>query len=157
MSNDSISIMDLDVEDMKMGLTFDNEDSAILSINKWSEKAFCPLSKSRYQKPKVKPDGERIKERRCCQCCHGLKYTRKVTEKRPWQRVKFTGCPVKINLNEQEDGKWMVTSLHLTHESSDKVRTIFVFESLFSNIIIVDKSNIKQINSNIFHFNSKNL
>ena len=40
MSNDSISIMDLDVEDMKMGLTFDNEDSAILSINKWSEKAF---------------------------------------------------------------------------------------------------------------------
>ena len=176
MSNDSISIMDLDVEDMKMGLTFDNEDSAILSINKWSEKAFCPLSKSRYQKPKVKPDGERIKGRRCFQCCHGLKYTRKVTEKRPWQRVKFTGCPVKINLNEQEDGKWMVTSPHLTHEghpvtkssfyshqtqrkleSSDKVRTIFVFESLFSNIIIVDKSNIKQINSNIFHFNSKNL
>ena len=74
--------MDLDVEDMKMGLTFDNEDSAILSINKWSEKAFCPLSKSRYQKPKVKPDGERIKGRRCFQCCHGLKYTRKVTEKK---------------------------------------------------------------------------
>ena len=82
MSNNSISIMDLDVEDMKMGLTFDNEDSAILSINKWSEKAFCPLSKSRYQKPKVKPDGERIKGRRCFQCCHGLKYTRKVTEKK---------------------------------------------------------------------------
>ena len=51
MSND-ISIVDLDVEDMKMGSTFDNEYSAILSINKWSGKAFCPLSKSRYQKPK---------------------------------------------------------------------------------------------------------
>ena len=38
MSNDSNSFIDLDVEDMKLGLTFDNEDVAILSINKWSEK-----------------------------------------------------------------------------------------------------------------------
>ena len=38
MSNDSISIMDLDVEDIKMGLTFDNEEYAILSTNKWSKK-----------------------------------------------------------------------------------------------------------------------
>ena len=87
MSDDSKLFIDLDVEDMKMGLTFDNEDVAILSMNKWSEKALCPLSKARYQKPKIKPDGERIKGRRCFQCCHGLKYTRKVTEKRPWQRV----------------------------------------------------------------------
>ena len=125
MSDDSKLFNDLDVEDMKMSLTFDNEDVAILSMNKWSEKALCPLSKARYQKPKIKPDGERIKGRRCFQCCHGLKYTRKVTEKRPWQRVKFTGCPVKINLNEQDDGRWMVTSLHLTHEGHPVTKSAF--------------------------------
>ena len=49
MSNDSKSFIDLDVEDMKLGLTFDNEDVVILSINKWSEKTLCPLSRARYQ------------------------------------------------------------------------------------------------------------
>ena len=39
--------------------------------------------------------------------------------------VKFSGCPVKINLNEQDDGRWMVTSLHRTHEGPPVTKTAF--------------------------------
>ena len=42
----------------------------------------------------------------------------------PQQRVKNTSCPVKINLNEQEDGSWEVTTCileHVGHPVSSKV------------------------------------
>ena len=35
--------------------------------------------------------------------------------KRPGQRYKFTNCPVKVNLNEQDDGSWEVTTCVLEH------------------------------------------
>ena len=106
---------------------FKSEESAVKSIMLWSEKTFSRLSKSkaRHQKPKVKPSGERVKGRRCFQCCHGLKYTRKVTDKRPWQKIKYTECPVKVNINEQEDGSWMVTSLVLDHFGHPVTNTDF--------------------------------
>ena len=39
----------------------------------------------------IKPNGDRVKWRRYFQCYHGLKYTRKVTDTWPWQRLKDTG------------------------------------------------------------------
>ena len=35
--------------------------------------------------------------------------------KRPCQRLKFTGCLVKIKLNEQGDGTWVVKNCILDH------------------------------------------
>ena len=98
---------------------------------------------ARYQKPKVKDDGERIKGRRCFQCSHGIKYTRKVTEKRPWQRVKFTGCPVKVNLNEQEDGSWMVTSLFLEHLGHPVTKADFYSHQAARKLDDTDKELVK--------------
>ena len=37
--------IDLDEGDLKMGLVFETEDIAMKSIQLWSEKTFCPLSK----------------------------------------------------------------------------------------------------------------
>ena len=37
--------VDLEEGDLKMGLIFETEDIAMKSIQLWSEKTFCPLSK----------------------------------------------------------------------------------------------------------------
>ena len=37
--------VDLDEGDLKMGLIFETEEIAMKSIQLWSEKTFCPLSK----------------------------------------------------------------------------------------------------------------
>ena len=57
----NVDILILEEDDLKVGLTFETEDAAVRSILKWSELTFCPLSKARYQKPKMKEHGERIK------------------------------------------------------------------------------------------------
>ena len=42
---DSDDIIELEENDLKMGLIFKNEEVAVKSIQLWSEKTFCPLSK----------------------------------------------------------------------------------------------------------------
>ena len=42
---DSGNIIELEENDLKMGLIFKNEEVAVKSIHLWSEKTFCPLSK----------------------------------------------------------------------------------------------------------------
>ena len=42
---DSDDIIELEENDLKMGLVFKNEEVAVKSIHLWSEKTFCPLSK----------------------------------------------------------------------------------------------------------------
>ena len=44
-TNDSDNIIELEENDLKMGLIFKNEDVAVKSIHLWSEQMFCPLSK----------------------------------------------------------------------------------------------------------------
>ena len=102
-------------------------------------------SQARYQKPKVKPDGERIKGRRCYQCCHGIKFTYKTSEKRPWQRLKYKACPVKVNLNEQEDGSWMVTSLFLEHSGHPVTKADFYSHQVARKMEADDKDYIKKL------------
>ena len=70
-SDDAIDdVIVLQENELKVGLVFKSEESAVKSIMLWSEKTFSRLSKSkaRHQKPKVKPSGERVKGRRCFQC-----------------------------------------------------------------------------------------
>ena len=106
--------IDIEPDDMAVGLVFPSEEVAVASIQSWSAKALCPLSRIRYQKGFEK-NGEYTKGRRCYQCPHGVKRKSKATASRPAQRLKFTKCPVKINLNEQDDGSWLVTSCILQH------------------------------------------
>ena len=42
---DSDDIIELEENDLKMGLVFKNEEVAVKSIHLWSEKTFCPLYK----------------------------------------------------------------------------------------------------------------
>ena len=145
-SDDTIDdVIVLQENELKVGLGFKSEESAVQAIMLWSEKTFCPLSKSRYRKPKVKPSGERVKGRRCFQCCHGLKYTRKVTDKRPWQKIKYTECPVKVNMNEQEDGSWMVTSLVLDHIGHPVTKTDFYSHQVARKLEPEDKEFVKEL------------
>ena len=93
----------------------------------------------------MKPDGERIKGRRCYQCSHGIKFTSKASEKRPWQRLKFKGCPVKVNLNEQEDGTWMVTSLVLEHMGHPVTKANFYNHQVARKLDTPDKEYVKEL------------
>ena len=108
------SVDEIDNSDMMIGLVFPNEEAAVDAIGAWSVKAMCPLSKIRYQKG-VEKNGEYVKGRRCYQCPHGVTCKSKATGGRPSQRLKYTKCPVKINLNEQDDGSWIITSCFLDH------------------------------------------
>ena len=96
--------------DIHVGLSFSSEEEAVLIVEKWSTKVLCPLAKIRSRKAK-----EGVKGRRCFGCPHGIVRTSKAEHKRPCQRVKYTGCPVKININEQDDGSWLVTACVLEH------------------------------------------
>ena len=42
---DGDGVIELEERDLKMGLIFKNEESAVKSIHLWSEKTFCPLAK----------------------------------------------------------------------------------------------------------------
>jgi hypothetical protein len=42
---DSDDVIELEENDLKMGLIFKNEEAAVKSIHLWSEKTFCPLAK----------------------------------------------------------------------------------------------------------------
>ena len=112
----SSKMIDLEVNELKLGLSFPSEEVATASIENWTYKTFCPLIKARYRKGKTGDDGERIKGRRCFACPHSVVRNGKTTGKRPSQRVKYTGCNVKVTINEQEDGDWVVTTCNLDHE-----------------------------------------
>ena len=102
--------VDLEIDELEEGVRFPTEDIAVKSIENWSFKALCPLSKVRYRKGK-----EGVKGRRCFGCPHGITRTTKAESKRPCQMLMYTGCPVKINMNEQDDGSWIVTTCLLKH------------------------------------------
>ena len=44
-------VVDIPSDGLVVGLTFKNENSAVNSILKWSNKTFCPLIKARRDKP----------------------------------------------------------------------------------------------------------
>ena len=100
--------------DMKNGIVFLSHDIGVKSIEMWCDESLSPLSKARFRKPQVKESG-RIKGRRDFLCSHGIKLISKSASKRPWQRVKYTGCPVRIALCEQEDGTWVISNCNVTN------------------------------------------
>ena len=93
-----VAALPLPIEDMKNGIIFDTEQQGTDSVLAWAESALCPLNKARYRKPGVNARGKPVKGRRDFGCSHGRKSSSKAEQKRPWQRVKFTGCQVKNTL-----------------------------------------------------------
>ena len=77
--------VDLDIDDLKVGLNFASEDIAIKSIENWSFKSLCALAKIRYRKGKT-VDGERVKGRRCLACPHGISRKKTGKGERPGRR-----------------------------------------------------------------------
>ena len=45
---------------------------------------------------------------------------------RQGEKYKFTNCPVRVNLNEQEDGSWEVTTCNLEYEGYKITNKIFL-------------------------------
>ena len=118
-------LIDIEKDGLSVGMRFPSDDVAVKSIENWTHKSLCPLAKVRFRKGSISSKGERVKGRRCFSCPHGI--NRKTTGKgeRPGQRLKFTNCPVKVNLNEQEDGSWEVTTCHLEHEGHPLTSKLF--------------------------------
>jgi hypothetical protein len=122
--NENQAIVELAIDDLKVDLNFDSEEVAVKSIENWSFKSLRPLAKIRYRRGKT-VNGERVKGRRCLACPHGIQRTKTGTGDRPGQRYKFTKCPVKVNLNEQEDGSWEVTTCNLEHDGHPITSKLF--------------------------------
>ena len=133
---------EIDDSEMMIGLVFATEEAAVEAIDAWSVKAMCPLSKIRYQKG-VEKNGEYIKGRRCYQCPHGVTRKSKATGARPSQRLKYTKCPVKLNLNEQDDGSWIITSCVLEHSGHPVTEQNFLSHQQARKLSEEDKEFVK--------------
>ena len=65
-------------------------------------------------------DGKRVRGQRVYKCAHGVeRKSRSKDEKRPFQKIKFTGCPAKVYINEQDNGSWKITTCDQSHEGHD--------------------------------------
>ena len=58
-------------------------------------------------------------------CPHGVKRTSKATGKRKCESTAYVGCPVGVNVNQQEDGTFLVTKAVLEHENHETGRGIY--------------------------------
>ena len=97
-----------DLDEIKVGLKFPDEDTAVEAILEWGEKVLCPLAKSRRNKTLAETGGKR-RGRRCLDCPHGRNRKAGVREIRLKQNLKYTKCPVSIVINENDDGSWEIT------------------------------------------------
>ena len=122
---DNCEFIDIEKDGLRVGVRFSSDDVAVKSIENWTHKSLCPLAKVRFRKGSISSKGERVKGRRCFSCPHGINRKNTGKGERPSQRLKFTNCPVKVNLNEQEDGSWEVTTCHLEHEGHPLTSKLF--------------------------------
>ena len=144
-NNDNLAISqsdELEIERMEEGLIFETDEVAVGAVEAWASKSFCPLIKVRFHKGHFK-NGEYEKGRRCFKCPHGVQRKSKATGSRPSQRLKFTQCPVKINLNERDDGSWMVTSCNLEHQGHPITQENFLSHQQARKLSEDDKECIK--------------
>ena len=89
------SSLDLEIDELKVGLVYPDENSAVNAILKWGEKTLCPLTKARREKGLDETNGVR-RGRRCLDCPHGRKkQVTKIKGERPNQNVKFTKVNIK--------------------------------------------------------------
>ena len=78
-------------------------------------------------------------------CAHGIARSSKSTGQRPLQHVKYTKCPVRVNLNEQDDGCWLVTTSVLHHEGHPVTSQDFFSHESFKRLTEDDESFVKDL------------
>ena len=108
------SSTDLAVDEMKPGLLYPDENTAVDAVLRWGEKALCPLAKARRHKSLAETNGH-SKGRRHLECPHGRCRKGSNNEARPVQKVKYTKCPMKIVVAENDDSTWSVRKVVLDH------------------------------------------
>ena len=84
---------DIELNAMKVGLIFPDEDTAVEAVLRWGEKALCPLMKARRDKGLAETGGNR-RGRRCLDCPNGRNRKGGLRDARPKQGLKYTKCPV---------------------------------------------------------------
>ena len=134
-----VEFVDIPEDGMIPGLKFPSEKCALDSIQKWSEKVFCPLIKTRRTK------SVRDTVRRTLTCAHGRKRKLGENEDRPQQNVKFTKCPVLINLNKAEDGTWYTTKTVLQHKGHPVSKKNFYSHEHNKRLNEEDKDYLKEL------------
>ena len=103
--------------DWKSGVTsFCCERSAVNAINWFQRVNHCCLGYKRT----VKPNPEKnIKGRLNFACIHGINHHRINIHPKPKlreiQRVNNVGCEMKIFINQQKDGEWLLRSFDVEH------------------------------------------
>ena len=104
------------IETMEPGINAKTEEEMVKAIDAWCQKNFIPLTKVRRKAPGTNTEGDRVRGQRGYKCAHGVeRQSKSKDEKRPFQRVKFTGCQAKVNVNEREDGTWTITTCNTEH------------------------------------------
>ena len=108
------SSVEIEEDGMKVGLTYQDENTAVDAVLNWGAKVLCPLAKSRREKGLDESEGTK-RGRRYLNCPHGRKRCTKTTGDRKSQNVKFTKCPVSILIQENWDKTWTITKVNLEH------------------------------------------
>ena len=92
------------------------EKSAVNALNAYQRANHCCLGFTRT----VKPNPDRgVKGRLNIACIHGLKHYREKAHGKPKergrQRVNFVGCNMRININQQKTGRWLLRGFKPDH------------------------------------------
>ena len=98
---------------------------------------------NRRDKPKIDEKGRRFFGRRTLVCAHGINRASNSKGDRPLQHIKFTNCPVQVNINEQYDGSWMVTKCVLDHSGHPVTSHDFFSHESYKRLTEDDKEFIK--------------
>ena len=103
--------------DWKSGVTsFCCEKSVVNAINWFQRTNHCCLGYARTVKPNPE---KKVKGRLNFACIHGISHCRKnihlIPKIRETQRVNYVRCEMKICINQQKDGEWLLRSFDLEH------------------------------------------
>ena len=83
------------------------------------------------------------KGRQCFSCPHGIKRKGTGTNQRPCQRVKYTGCQVRVTVNEQHEGCWAVMTCFLEHEGHALTKQLYFSRQRAKKLTDEDKEFVK--------------
>ena len=108
-------ISKLQTDEIKVGKLFKNYDEVVKAVKDWCYSSCTPLILKgvRGNLSEGGEDPGRIQ----FICTHGNKRKSKATSLRPAQRVNYTGCLARININQQRKTlDWKITTARLDHD-----------------------------------------
>jgi hypothetical protein len=104
-----------------IGMRFPNKEDACAYIQSYCNTHLSPMITARNS-----ISGAKSLRRISFKCPHGMKKRSKSTGKRKAEvTTAYVGCPVRVNLNQQNDGSFVVTTSVLNHESHEASREMF--------------------------------